>query len=194
PLKKAVLWDIDGTLADSFQLCFDATNEVLSRNGHSPVDAASYKVGTQYPDNLRFAWHVDPACTEAASPEGVRLGREFHALYIAQASPATAPFYPGLAEGVVRPLGAAGVRQGALSNAVGGYVRAVLAANGVAALFGVQWGVDEVPAAKPSPEGLRACAAALGLAPGECVYVGDSPSDGRAARAAGMAAVGVAWG
>ena len=34
----------------------------------------------------------------------------------------------------------------------------------------------------------------LGLAPEECVYVGDSPSDARAARAAGMLSVGVTWG
>ena len=34
----------------------------------------------------------------------------------------------------------------------------------------------------------------LGVAPGDAVYVGDSPSDGKAAQAAGMRSVGVLWG
>jgi beta-phosphoglucomutase-like phosphatase (HAD superfamily) len=61
-----------------------------------------------------------------------------------------------------------GVRLGALSNACGEYVRAVLAANltgqqGIT--FEVQLGADDVPAAKPAPDGLLACSEALGVEP-----------------------------
>jgi phosphoglycolate phosphatase-like HAD superfamily hydrolase len=34
----------------------------------------------------------------------------------------------------------------------------------------------------------------LDVSPSDCVYVGDAPSDGMAAKAAGMAAIGVIWG
>ena len=42
---RAVLFDIDGTLADSFQLAFTATNHVLANHQHDPVDAEQYHYG-----------------------------------------------------------------------------------------------------------------------------------------------------
>ena len=55
-------------------------------------------------------------------------------------------------------------------------------------------GADEVPKAKPQPDGLLLCCEKLSVRPEDSVYVGDSPSDGKAARAAGMRSVGVLWG
>ena len=58
----------------------------------------------------------------------------------------------------------------------------------------VALGADEVPAAKPEADGLLLCCARLGVEPENSVYVGDSPTDGQAARAAGMKSIGVLWG
>jgi len=52
---------------------------------------------------------------------------------------------------------------------------------------------DDVAAPKPDPEGLLAAARALGLPPGEIVYVGDSPTDLLAGKAAGMRTAAVLW-
>mmetsp|Transcript_68614 Transcript_68614/g.223222 ORF Transcript_68614/g.223222 Transcript_68614/m.223222 type:complete len:103 (-) Transcript_68614:76-384(-) len=60
--------------------------------------------------------------------------------------------------------------------------------------FECQLGADEVPAGKPNPDGLLQCCAALGLRPEECAYIGDAPTDGQAAEAAGMRGIGVSWG
>ena len=38
------------------------------------------------------------------------------------------------------------------------------------------------------------CLSEMALEPQNCVYIGDSPSDGKAARAAGCKSIGVAWG
>jgi len=59
-----------------------------------------------------------------------------------------------------------------------------------------QLGADDVPKAKPDPVGVRQVLAVLGVAPNPARswYVGDSPSDGDAARAAGVTAIGVSWG
>ena len=59
-----------------------------------------------------------------------------------------------------------------------------------------QLGADDVPEAKPGPAGVMQCLAALGVTPSttHVWYVGDSPSDGDAARAAKCGAIGVAWG
>ena len=52
----------------------------------------------------------------------------------------------------------------------------------------------QVAQAKPHPDGLIDCCKALGVEPSASVYIGDSPSDGKAAKAAGMRSVGVLWG
>ena len=112
----------------------------------------------------------------------------------------TAGLFPGM-ERLLRSLVLAGHPQGALSNACGAYVLNVMAANELdevpgqrMGLFGVALGADDVPAAKPAADGLLQCCEALGVAPELSVYVGDSPSDGQAARNAGMRSVGVLWG
>ena len=104
-------------------------------------------------------------------------------------------------ERLLRSLALAGHPQGALSNACGSYVRAVMTANRLdekpgerLAVMRVALGADEVPAAKPAADGLLLCCERLGVEARHAVYVGDSPSDGKAARAAGMRSVGVLWG
>jgi pyrophosphatase PpaX len=47
---------------------------------------------------------------------------------------------------------------------------------------------------KPDPDPILAATERLGVAPGQAAYVGDSPFDIRAAKAAGAFAVGVGWG
>lgn len=53
-----VLWDVDGTLSDSFQLGFDSTNAVLQRNGKDRISTESYHQGTKFTTPRRMAWHV----------------------------------------------------------------------------------------------------------------------------------------
>ena len=61
-------------------------------------------------------------------------------------------------------------------------------------LFEIVVGGDETERHKPDPEPLLVAAGRLGVDVTQCAYVGDSPFDVRAARAAGMYAVAVTWG
>jgi pyrophosphatase PpaX len=61
-------------------------------------------------------------------------------------------------------------------------------------LFETVVGGDETARHKPDPEPLLLALDRLGASPQEAVYVGDSPFDMEAARAAGIHAVGVSWG
>ena len=61
-------------------------------------------------------------------------------------------------------------------------------------LFDVVVGGDETERLKPDPQPLLVAAEKLGVDPDDCAYVGDSPFDIRAAKAAGMHAVAVTWG
>jgi pyrophosphatase PpaX len=65
---------------------------------------------------------------------------------------------------------------------------------GVGHLFEVVVGGDETEKHKPDPEPLLEAARRLGVDPMDCAYVGDSPFDIRAAKAARMYSVAVTWG
>jgi pyrophosphatase PpaX len=64
----------------------------------------------------------------------------------------------------------------------------------IAHLFETVVGGDETEKHKPDPEPLLEAARRMGVSPSDCAYVGDSPFDIRAAKAAGMYAVAVTWG
>jgi pyrophosphatase PpaX len=55
-------------------------------------------------------------------------------------------------------------------------------------------GADDTELHKPHPAPLLLAAKRLGLSPADCAYVGDSPYDMQAARAAGMPAIAALWG
>ncbi|MDX6565677.1 MAG: pyrophosphatase PpaX [Gaiellales bacterium] len=60
--------------------------------------------------------------------------------------------------------------------------------------FDVVVGGDETDRHKPDPAPLMLALERLGVAPGDAAYVGDSPFDMQAAKAAGLYAIGVSWG
>ena len=188
--KRAVLWDVDGTLSDSFRLGYDSTLSVLKNVGVQ-ITEDQYHQGTKLTTPRRLAWHVTG---NPDDPVGVDLGKQFDDLYVELVSTSTAPFYPGIPEVLDVVEKQDGVVLGALSNACGAYVQAVLRVNGVTGRFRIGLGADEVPAAKPAPDGLLLICNRLGVDPSACIYIGDSPSDGQAAAAAGMKSVGVTWG
>jgi phosphoglycolate phosphatase-like HAD superfamily hydrolase len=189
---RALLFDVDGTLSDSYMLGYTSTNEVLKSNGRGPISEDDYHAGTKLTTPRRLSWHVTG---NPDDPIGLHLGQQFDDLYVGLVSKETAPFFNGIEDMLDSIKGEyPDVPFGALSNACGAYVRAVFDVNGYRDDFRVQLGADEVPAAKPEPDGLLQCCKSLGVDPSECVYVGDSPSDGLAAKAAGMQSIGVTWG
>jgi phosphoglycolate phosphatase-like HAD superfamily hydrolase len=174
PFMRAVLWDVDGTLADSFLLGFTSTNAVFRNNGMPEIGEDLYHQGTKLTTPRRMAWH------STGNPDhesGIELGAQFDDLYVKLVTKETAAFYDGIQDvltGLFKKHPT--LRQGALSNACGAYVRAVLDANGVTDDFVVGLGADEVPKAKPSGEGLLQICETLKIHPSQCIYVGDSPS------------------
>ena len=190
---EAILYDVDGTLSDSFLLGFKATDEVLKAEGFPSISEETYHDGTIYTTPRRFAWHA------TGNPDddtgiGVKLGRLFDEYYVNLVSLETAPLYAGM-DMMLRSFATQGIKQGALSNACGAYVQAVVDVNGIRDIFRVVKGADEVPEAKPGGGGLLQCSEIIGVEPSKCIYVGDSPTDGHAATAAGYyCSIGVTWG
>lgn len=190
PAYAAVLWDIDGTLVQSTGLGFRGTNAVLRKNGLPEITEAKYKEGTRFPTAERFGFHISG---DPSDPAGPALAQQFDELYVTQVSPSTVPLLDGLRD-LLQELRDSGCRFAAVSNACTSYVRAVLRVLELPEQFECQLGTDDVPAAKPSPSGLLKCCQVMGLSARDCAYIGDAPTDGQAASAAGMTGIGVTWG
>lgn len=198
---KAVLFDVDGTIADSGQLGFDATQVVLEKNQYRKISYEEYCNGCIYITPDRLARHVgltpETDGTEFYSV-GQRLGQEFDNLYIDLVSIETAAFFPGVLELLNRIP--SDIPIGALTNAAGRYAHGVIKANDLTKggrlyqRFGSILGADDVPQPKPYGDGLQQMCTALQVNPVDCVYIGDSPTDAMAASAVGMPCIGVTWG
>lgn len=197
----ALIWDIDGTLADSWKLGFDATLEVLERNNIPSITEEVYHYHTRYSTPDRLARHagLEPGDADYHSV-GTRLGAQFDNLYVGLVSTTTAGFYPGIHE-LLQDIPDV-VALGALTNACVDYAHAVFRVNSVpddqrrrySERFRSVKGADNVPKPKPNPDGLFEVCKELAVDPSKCIYIGDSPSDAMAAHNAGMRAIGVLWG
>ncbi|RYY84489.1 HAD family hydrolase [archaeon] len=187
-----VFWDVDGTMSDSYQLGYSSTNEVLKQHGKGEISELEYHEGTKFTTPRRLAWHV------TGDPDNVigqQLGQEFDDLYVELVNEHTTLLYDGikgLLEGIKTNYPS--VHYAALSNACTAYVQRVIHVNNIDSMFGIALGADKVPQAKPFPHGLLYIAENLHIHPTRCVYIGDSPTDGQAAKAAGMHSIGVTWG
>lgn len=187
PRFRAVLFDLDGTLADCFQDIQAATNHALRALGLPEHDLAAIKT---------FVGHgVDHLCQMALGGrvELADEARRHIVAYYASHPASTSRFYEGIPE-LARDLRAAGVRVGVVSNKVHPLaVKAIEGMGGADWFDAIQGEVAEL-ARKPSPEMLWATLEKLGIRAGVSAMVGDGLQDIQAARAAGAAAIAVAWG
>ncbi len=177
----AILFDWDGTLADTLGAIYDANVEVMAAFG-LPFDRTRYR--------LCFApdWRVMYA--DLGVPED-RLD-EANARWWAALDEGETTLFAGVRDGL-RRLAAAGYPLGMVTAGRSDRVGAELRRHGLDGLFEAIVYGDDMAAQKPDPEPLRAGLARLayGDRPSEAVYVGDTPADMQMAVAVGVRAVGV---
>ncbi len=95
---------------------------------------------------------------------------------------------------LVTELRERGVRLGVVTSKRRWLAQRGLALFGLDEAFEFVIGSDDCERHKPDPEPILMGCERLGLEPGACAYVGDSPFDLQAARAAGVTAVAALWG
>jgi phosphoglycolate phosphatase/AHBA synthesis associated protein len=179
---RAVLFDLDGVLVDSYEAWFQVLCAVAERGGYPPVTREDFAAGWGQgisADVERFFPDLDVA----------ELERRYEAEYARQL--AHLRFDPH-ARAVLAELRARGLPTALVTNTPSPMARAVLAQGGLA-LDHVVGGTD-VPRGKPAPDMvLRACAL-VGVAPAGSLLVGDTDYDRLAAEAAGAPFVGLRFG
>lgn len=101
--------------------------------------------------------------------------------------------FPGM-DKVLRAIDASPLQWGVVSNKMESLVRPILDHFDWAEHCGCHIGGDTLPTRKPDPAPLLLGAEHLGVAPADCLYVGDARNDVVAAHAAGMACVAASYG
>lgn len=178
---EAVVFDLDGTLLDSFPDLQAAVNDARTRRGMAPLDLEAVKAHVGNGVRRLVAGTILPE--DASGFEGALA--DFRAYYGAHRVDLTRP-YPGVVEG----LDALGhLALGVLSNKPAVLVHQILDDLNLARHFRAAFGGDSFPALKPDPRAMMGTLAALGTTPDRAVMVGDTDVDVAAARAVGMRVV-----
>jgi HAD superfamily hydrolase (TIGR01509 family) len=180
--RRAILFDWDGTLVDSAERTFRCYEQVFSLHGIA-FDRAAFE-RTYSPDWYRTYQQV--GLPPDSWPDA---DARWNVCYDTEPS----RLVPGARASLERLKGA-GLVLGVVSSGDGARVRGEMATLGVAALFATAVCGGETARRKPHPEPLLVALEQLGIAPGECAYVGDSPEDVTMAKAAGAFAVGIPGG
>jgi N-acetyl-D-muramate 6-phosphate phosphatase len=193
PFKpQAILFDLDGTLADTAADLAAPVNAMRLERGLTamPVDDLRPYASMGARGLLKKGLGV-----EKESPEFEPLRVDFLLRYEAAMMVET-KLFDGFAgeSGVLAQLKAQGIAWGVVSNKVERYVRPILKELGVAADSVCIVGGDTSGFAKPHPEPLLYGCRFASLDPAKCVYVGDDLRDIEAGKAAGMLTIAAAYG
>jgi HAD superfamily hydrolase (TIGR01509 family) len=180
---KAILFDMDGVLTDSFGSCFTAFNFALEHFGKKPITKEEYMKncwGTPVDDDLRLY------LGECAN---IKQASEFyHSNYVRFIEHSRV--FPGVVE-VLKFVKNNGLKTAVVTNTHRELTLKILKKFNLLNYFDAVFGGDDVKAGKPDPEIVIKACSALGVLPKNAAMVGDTNADMNAGKNAGCFTVGV---
>ncbi len=185
----AVLFDLDGTLIDSAPDLGAAANQMRVARGLPALPLEAYRAmagaGARGMLGVAFGISVD-------DPDFEALREEFFSNYAGCMTQRTVAF-DGVAQ-LIADLELMSLPWGIVTNKSSRFTDPLTQAMPLFAGAGAVVSGDTTPHAKPHPEPLYEAARRLGVAPTQCVYVGDDERDVAAGLAAGMKTVAATYG
>ncbi len=187
-----IVYDLDGTLADTAEDLVGTLNYLLGREGLAPLPVES--AGSLLGAGARalivrgFAASgktLDPQTLEALFADYL----EHYEVHIADRT----RLYPGV-EKALAAFARAGWVQAVCTNKIESLAKLLIAKLGIADRFAFVCGQDTFGIGKPDPAPLLKTIAASGGARGRAIMVGDSATDIKTARAAGLPVIAVDFG
>ena len=185
--SHAVLFDFDGTFADTAPDLAAAVNAMRTQRGLQALATETVRPYASMGARglLRIGFGMTPEHSDY-----IAMRDEFLERY-AQAICIHTRLFPGMTA-LVAELGARRIAWGIVTNKATRFTTRLVEELGVAPACVVCG--DSTPHLKPHPAPLLLAAEQLQLAPEQCTYVGDDLRDIQAARAAGMRCVAVEYG
>jgi phosphoglycolate phosphatase len=186
---RAVLLDLDGTLADTAPDLAGALNRLLLEAERPTLDLATIRphvsAGTR--GMLGVGFGLQPQ--DGGYPD---LARHFLAHY-ERCLCVDTRLFAGM-EQLLAALEARGIRWGVVTNKPSRFTLPLMERLGLRKRAACVLSGDSAPRAKPAPDPLLLAGQLTGVAPDEVLYVGDDLRDIQAAHAAGMRAAAAAYG
>ncbi len=187
-----IVYDLDGTLADTAGDLMGALNFVLERDGLAPLPVENARsmlgAGGRALIQRGFA-----ASKRELSPDRLEvLFGDFLAHYNAHIAVLT-QLYPGVVK-ALDAFAAAGWRQAICTNKMEASAKMLMGRLGVSDRFAFICGQDTFGVGKPDPKPLIGTVAAAGGVLERAIVVGDSATDIKTARAAGLPVIAVDFG
>jgi phosphoglycolate phosphatase len=173
---RAVLFDFDGTLGDSYQAITASVNHVRASHGLPPLDEAEVR-----PHVGRGPASLLAHTAGNSTPEDLARYRSHHPSVLFSGT----RLLPGAAE-ALGALHEAGKLLAVCSNKPVAFTRQLLDHFRLLPLLDAVLGPEDVQRPKPAPDMLLAALARLQVPPGQALYVGDMVVDIETARAAGV--------
>lgn len=184
-MLQALLFDLDGTLIDTAPEIADALNRTLRWLGRPTVE----------PDVVR-GWIGDGARAllgKALGHPADDAAWEYFSFEYTRACGTSSQLYPGT-RAMLERLNAKGIRMAVLTNKESRFAHKLLALHDITGHFDLLVAGDTLPFKKPDPRIIGHALAALDVPADEAALIGDSPTDIRTARAAGIRAWAVSHG
>lgn len=188
-MTAAVLFDLDGTFADTAPDLGYAINVMRASRGLAPVPLGDTRRVTSLGARglLGAGFNIGPDHADYTA-----MREEFLQIYENNLCRNTVLF-PGMAE-LVDCLESRKIVWGIVTNKAERFAKPLMQQLGYATRAACIIGGDSTAHMKPHPAPLLAAALAIDIAPKTCAYVGDDQRDIQAGRAAGMYTVAVRFG
>ncbi len=187
-----VIFDLDGTLADTSGDLLAAANHCFRQMGYGDVLVHGQDAGIALRGGRMMLTHG----LERVGAYDIETVHTYYPVLLDAYSEAIdihTSFYPGAMDAVEK-LKSAGYGVGICTNKPEALADQLLKQMGVRESFASLVGADTLPVRKPDPEPLREAARRAGGDPARCVLIGDSDTDRNTARAAGVPSVLVTFG
>ncbi len=188
---ELIIFDLDGTLADTIADIASSVNRTLVHFGFAPHPTESYKfmVGEGFRALMQKAVPNEYAKDEPLIQKALDIALKDYSEHSLVAT----SLFSGVKE-LLQRLSERGYKLAILSNKPDQMTKSLVADLCGNINFVAVWGNSEERPRKPDPTAARQISALAGVAPEHSMFVGDSAIDILTAKAAGMIAVGALYG
>ena len=187
---NGIIFDLDGTLADTIQDLRTAANSMLTKLGYptrSVADVIKF-INNGARELIRRCLPKEVQNVDFILESAIRTYEEEYAKCYCDKTQA----FSGV-ESMLMELKGMGYKIGVLSNKQDNFVKDIIYKLFDRKIFSVVMGQSSLPP-KPNPASALLAAKVMGVKPQKCIYIGDSDVDIKTAFNAGMKQISVSWG